>query len=836
MGTRPAGPMPPAALVAISFLGGAAALIHQLLWVRRLVDTVGATADTFASVIGAFFLGLALGGWIASRMTASSDRHWLGGAGGAELGIAALSFGVLFSPHAAGLIHGLDIAPTALRLGVAALLILPPAICMGLTTPFLIAAANTGRGRYALPIYAANTLGAVAGIFVGLVWLLPTFGMVGAGIAAASANGLIGLVLLSRSGLRWPTRGGVRNESTALRIPVPLVCVAFASGFLVLASEVVVQLQFTQVAINSLFASGFVLGLVLVGLGVGALLVPLGLRMTGQDATGSIGKFALIALLGAAVQPVLFWISFGGLDYVEYQIGALAYFRQIAVPGIVCVALPFLAMGLVFPALLRIVEDQGLPPGAFGRLLAWNGLGGWIGSEVAQAALLPKLGLWGSMPMLCAALALALAAWVRSQSKDVMIAALATVTVCATTWIFISHRPHVSPSPDDEVRALRIGREGVVAVVSHRTNPDDWRIIFNNSYTLGGSRAAANQERQAHLPILLHGGTRTVATLGLATGSTASGALVHPSVEEIDAIELSPLAAAYASSHFGSYNRNFLENDRVKVKLGDARWVIAEAKGKYDVIVGDLFLPWRTGEGRLFTQEHFQNVREALTEGGLFCQWLPMYQLTARQFDAIARTFLSVFPDAFIIRGDFYAAQPIIGLVGGRALESIDWDAVAAACEATRAETRDAIPRHVEGVAMMVVGPLAPVELENPAPIITLDNGWLEWNGGQNLLNGGESWFAAVPLGEFLRERHHAGRGAMPVGLARWHEAGHYFSTLSIAHEGNVKSDELLGRLPEYLPASMRNDPDIYWPVWPANIKPGVHVTWGPQPAPGQPE
>lgn len=95
------------------------------------------------------------------------------------------------------------------------------------------------------------------------------------------------------------------------------------------------------------------------------------------------------------------------------------------------------------------------------------------------------------------------------------------------------------------------------------------------------------------------------------------------------------------------------------------------------MIIGDLFLPWRTGEGRLFTREHFRAVQRALRPGGLFCQWLPMYQLTERQFAVIARTFSDVFPNAFIVRGDFYADTAIFGLIGGRALKDIDWNAVA---------------------------------------------------------------------------------------------------------------------------------------------------------------
>jgi len=106
-------------------------------------------------------------------------------------------------------------------------------------------------------------------------------------------------------------------------------------------------------------------------------------------------------------------------------------------------------------------------------------------------------------------------------------------------------------------------------------------------------------------------------------------------------------------SFFSPYNRNVFEDRRVRFLQEDARWVMARERATYDVVVGDLFLPWRTGEGRLFTLEHFENVQRSLKPGGLFCQWLPMFQLTRAQFETIARTFREVFLDAFPVRGEF---------------------------------------------------------------------------------------------------------------------------------------------------------------------------------------
>lgn len=61
----------------IALLSGAASLAHQLLWTRRLIDILGASEGTFARVVGTFFLGLAVGGWLSSHAVGRMSRPWL---------------------------------------------------------------------------------------------------------------------------------------------------------------------------------------------------------------------------------------------------------------------------------------------------------------------------------------------------------------------------------------------------------------------------------------------------------------------------------------------------------------------------------------------------------------------------------------------------------------------------------------------------------------------------------------------------------------------------------------------------------------------------------------
>jgi spermidine synthase len=93
------------------------------------------------------------------------------------------------------------------------------------------------------------------------------------------------------------------------------------------------------------------------------------------------------------------------------------------------------------------------------------------------------------------------------------------------------------------------------------------------------------------------------------------------------------------------------------------------------VIVADLFHPARDGAGALYTREHFQAMRQRLAPGGVFCQWLPLFQLDEPTLQVIVRTCLEVFPRAraFLLR--FNVDTPVLGLIASErpGAYSSDW-------------------------------------------------------------------------------------------------------------------------------------------------------------------
>ncbi|HMP98089.1 MAG TPA: hypothetical protein PKA51_14300, partial [Kiritimatiellia bacterium] len=222
----------------------------------------------------------------------------------------------------------------------------------------------------------------------------------------------------------------------------------------------------------------------------------------------------------------------------------------------------------------------------------------------------------------------------------------------------------VNPRFAPYVIAQSHGREGSLAVVD---DPVMGRaLLLQNQYVLGSVAGTAAQERQAHLPLLLHPEPSRVGLLGLATGITAGGALVHQAVRSVEAVEISRTVTDAAATWFTDANRNVAQHPRATIHIEDGRTWLAAHRETFDVLISDLFLPWGPGEGRLYTVEHFSAARRSLREGGLFCLWLPMYQLTDPHFMVILNTFMEVFPVVELFRRDDDAAAPALGLVGWR--------------------------------------------------------------------------------------------------------------------------------------------------------------------------
>jgi predicted membrane-bound spermidine synthase len=195
-------------LLAVAFFTGLASFIYEIVWIRMLSLVLGASTHSFELMLSTFILGLALGGLAVRRRvdrTASPERllAWVQVA----MGLAALmtlpvydfTFGLMeammkaLARSAAGYVL-FNVSGQA----IAALVMLPAAFCAGMTLPLITTALlRRGAGEAAIGrVYAANTLGAIAGVLAAVHLGLPLIGLKGTLIAGCALDLSLGILLL----------------------------------------------------------------------------------------------------------------------------------------------------------------------------------------------------------------------------------------------------------------------------------------------------------------------------------------------------------------------------------------------------------------------------------------------------------------------------------------------------------------------------------------------------------------------------------------------------------------------------------------------------------------
>ena len=168
-------------------LSGGVAMVYQLAWTRTLSLILGSSVYAFTLILICFLLGLAAGGALYARRTASRDGQVANLAViHIVIAVAAVA-GLLLTdklpPTFLVLMRILRLHPTSAfvsKFVVSAALMLVPTFFMGMIFPATIkVASEAGRalGWTVGSVYAINTVGSIAGSFIGGFLLIPHLGL-----------------------------------------------------------------------------------------------------------------------------------------------------------------------------------------------------------------------------------------------------------------------------------------------------------------------------------------------------------------------------------------------------------------------------------------------------------------------------------------------------------------------------------------------------------------------------------------------------------------------------------------------------------------------------------
>ncbi len=435
------------ALLALFVLSGAAGLIYEVVWARQLVLVFGNTSQAVSAILTGFFGGLAIGGAVGGRLADRVARP-LRMYGLLEIVLVVV---VLLTPASfrligeayRGLYPALSGTPIALALVQFALSVLalgPATLLMGATLPTLTRFLTHGTSGLAgafQRLYAANTIGAIAGTIVAGFVLIELLGLTGAMLAGAACSGTAGVLalLLDRRTLVGgpvsllehriggsPSPPSPRSATPAARLPTGVdrrrlaLVLAFVSGLTSLGYQVVWNRLLGAGTGNSTYVFSIILALFLVGIATGAVVLGL-IRPRVRSITTLIGHAQIVTaafvLIGASVLASPGSPFFGGSAQFADSI------RHFALSAAIVVLPPTVAMGLTFPATAMLLGDRnGSEGSAAGSLLAVNTAGSIVATFVLPFFVIPFIG------------------------SPATLAGLALVNCVVGGWLLARYRPH----------------------------------------------------------------------------------------------------------------------------------------------------------------------------------------------------------------------------------------------------------------------------------------------------------------------------------------------------------------------------------------------------------
>lgn len=643
-------------LVASSGLAG---LGYEIVWTRQLALALGTEMMAVLGAIAGFFAGLALGAFaLDGYIRRAANPHRLYAVLETIIGVWGLCAIWLLPASARALAPVLGTAPSPILLWSASfllptLVLLPATVAMGGTLTALerMLSAAQGRSSVSAGVYGANTAGAVAGTLLSTFVLIPALGLSTTLLCLSAVNAACALAALGLS-TPSPAHAPARAGRSAVA-DVRLMATLFVTGLLGIAFEVLVVRLAAQMMQDTVYSFACLLAAYLLGTALGAMIYQ---RARQTIAFGRAALLSIAALVGMGTALVIPLLT-GFAD----RAASFGVAGELAI-ALLLFLLPAMAMGALFGRLIQDVRDVS---GSVGWAVGINSIGAAIAPLLAAQLLIPALGSWKAIVLVATGYLLLLP----PQRALLRWAAVPALLGLVLLW---GPAPLlVKVPPGGKLLAMREGPMATASVVDDASGARYLEV--NGHFRMGGTSSARSDVRQAMLPLLLHPSPRSALFLGVGTGATVLGGAQMPDLD-VRAVELSAEVVALLPW----FDPPASKRDKPPISIADARRFVVADQDLYDVVVADLFHPALDGSGALYTVEHFEAVEQRLAAGGVFCQWLPLYQLDAPSLRAIIRSFLAVFPDGSAWLNHYSVRTPMLALIGKRTSGVIDPELIAA--------------------------------------------------------------------------------------------------------------------------------------------------------------
>lgn len=661
-------------LYLLIFISGGIAILYETIWFHNLSLIMGSTSLALTLILTSFMLGLGLGSLFFGKIADKKNPLKLYQILELGIGLFALFSLFLFSPlnYLYQILYDLfSSKPFFLNLFkfiLSMLFLLPPTLFMGGTLPvavkYLIRKFEK-KGKAISTFYWVNTFGAsLMALFAPLFFML-YFDMRILLLMGASVNFIIALfIFLLPPFQKIETIEEIEVKKEG-KIPILPFLAFFLSGTASLSLETLWNRHLVLVFGGSIYTFGLILFLFLLGIVFGSIFFSF-FKLSNLKSLRFFYFFILLSSFFLSITLFFFpklsffqlqLLSKLKLTFLNYNLVNLILTFFFIFPITFC-------FGVSFPAAISgLTEHFNTLGRKTGLLMAINSLGTALGPVILTFIILPLFNFQLSYKILILLLifsALLMAIYLKEKYFHYFLFLIPIFLIFfLQKWETLNFLLGTPKAPQFAINIFKqMGgkinlsdlkvlweKNDIEAHIAVLKNPGNIKsLIINGKADASDGADMFTQSLSGHIPFLFNREIKNVFLIGLGSGVTTHCVLTHP-IEEIKSVEISPGVVEAAKEQFSHVNELCFQDKRSIIIASDGRQELALSKEKYDLIISEPSNPWLRGVASLFTVEFFEICKKRLTEKGILCQWLNLYNLSLENILNILNTIKAVFPE-----------------------------------------------------------------------------------------------------------------------------------------------------------------------------------------------
>jgi hypothetical protein len=392
-----------------------------------------------------------------------------------------------------------------------------------------------------------------------------------------------------------------------------------------------------------------------------------------------VGSFLWTAELLSAVNRTL-------PGYAVFNLGRYGVALVVMLPATFCA-------GTTLPLITRTLLSAGEGERAIGWVYGVNTLGSILAVSVASLLLMPLIGL-KSLLVVGGALDMALGVFLltvsspgrRAPAQEVAeggvwtelsggymgrgkglaaavgASAVVLIALLGVRWdrALLSsgvYRTGELANPNTEILFYKDGRTATVTVdrrppgifaLSTNGKPDATLTgLWLDSHEGTPVPLSLDEPTQVLIPLVTlayNPGARRALVVGQGSGLSSALVLGSPHIESLVTVEIEP-AMLEGSRAFLPATRREFEDPRSVFAIDDAKSFLAQDGEPLDLILSEPSNPWVSGVSSLFSSEFYARVKNRLAPGGVFGQWIHLYEISDELVLSVLAAVHRNFPD-----------------------------------------------------------------------------------------------------------------------------------------------------------------------------------------------